>query len=224
MKKTTLQLSHIQVFDKLPEAEIDDLLRLARRRFLRPGDFLCHQGDIWPNVVFLASGELRWVMLAASGREHVLFTVQPDHAFWGHSLFDGQPMPASLVAAKKTEAYWWSREIIFPVLMRHPQVMWEVTRMHVGMMRRAREIIYGLAFQPVAARLASLLLDSFYEQEGATMERDLTLSEIATMVASSPEVICRVLHNFQAEGILDVTRAHITLHDRDALSRLVDVV
>jgi CRP-like cAMP-binding protein len=73
-------------------------------------------------------------------------------------------------------------------------------------------------------RLASLLLDSFYEQEGATMERDLTLSEIATMVASSPEVICRVLHNFQAEGILDVTRAHITLHDRDALSRLVDVV
>ena len=69
-----------------------------------------------------------------------------------------------------------------------------------------------------------LRLDSFYEQEGATMERDLTLSEIATMVASSPEVICRVLHNFQAEGILDVTRAHITLHDRDALSRLVDVV
>ncbi len=222
MKNKTLQLAHIQVFEKLPEAEIAELLRLARRQRLQPGDYLCHQGDVWPYVVFLSGGELRWVMLALSGREHVLFTVQENQAFWGHSLFDDQPMPASLLATKKTEAYWWSREIIFPVLMRYPQAMWEVTRMHVGMMRRAREIIYGLAFQPVAARLASLLLESFYEQGDASMERDLTLSEIAAMVASSPEVVCRVLHRFQADGILDVTRAHITLHDRKALSRLVD--
>ena len=157
MKKTTLQLSHIQVFEKLPETEIVKLLRLARRQLLQPGDFLCHQGDVWPYVVVLASGELRWVMLAASGREHVLFTVQKKHAFWGHSLFDNQPMPASLMATKATEAYLWSREVVFPVLMRHPQAMWEITQMHVGMMRRARDIIYGLAFQPVAARLSRLL-------------------------------------------------------------------
>ncbi len=222
MKIETLQSSHNPVFGKLPEEEIADLLRLAKRQRLQPGDFLCHQGDVWSNVVFLTSGELRWVMLAMSGREHVLFTVQENHAFWGHSLFDGKPMPASLLATKTTEAYWWSRDAIYPVLMRHPQAMWEITRMHVGMMRRAREIIYGLAFQPVSARLASLLLESFQEQGDASMERDLTLSEIATMVASSPEVICRVLHRFQADGILEVTRAHIALHDRDALSRMVD--
>lgn len=223
MKNKTLKLSHIQVFEKLPELEIVKLLRLARRQQLQTGDFLCHQGDVWPYVVFLADGELRWVMLAASGREHVLFTVQKDHVFWGHSIFDNQLMPASLLATKATEAYLWPREVVYPVLMRHPQAMWELTRMHVGMMRRAREIIYGLAFQPVATRLASLLLESFYEQGDASMERDLTLSEIAAMVASSPEVVCRVLHRFQADGILEVTRAHITLQDKDALTRMVDV-
>lgn len=222
MKNKVLQLSHIQVFEKLPETEIETLLRSARRRILQPGDFLCHQGDVWPHVIYLDYGELRWVMLAASGREHVLFTVQEKHAFWGHSLFDEQPMPASLLATKETETYSWSREVIYPVLMRHPQAMWEITQMHVGMMRRAREIIYGLAFQPVATRLASLLLESFYKHGDASMERDLTLSEIATMVASSPEVICRVLHRFQADGILNVTRARITLHNRKALVRLVD--
>ena len=223
MKNKTLQLSAIQVFKKLPEAEISELLRLARRRHVQSGDFLCHQGDVWPHVICMASGELRWVMLAASGREHVLFTVQENRAFWGHSLFDDHPMPASLLVTKEADVYSWSREIILPVLMRHPQAMWEITQMHVGMMRQARDIIYGLAFQPVATRLASLLLESFYKKgEDTAIERDLTLSEIATMIASSPEVICRVLHRFQADGILNVTRAHITLHDRNALVHLVD--
>lgn len=222
MQQLAEKLSRIPVFNKLPEAECATLLRQARHQQLQPGDYLCHQGDIWPSVVFLADGELRWVMLAASGREHVLFTVQQDQAFWGHSLFDDQPMPASLLATKTTDAYLWPRAAIYPVLMNHPQAMWEITQMHVGMMRRAREIIYGLAFQPVAARLANLLLDNFNEQGAAAMERDLTLSDIAAMVASSPEVVCRLLHRFQADGILEVTRAHITLHDLDALMNLVE--
>jgi hypothetical protein len=54
------------------------------------------------------------------------------------------------------------------------------------------------------------------------MERDLTLNDIAAIVASSPEVVCRLLHQFQADGILEVTRAHITLHDLQALETLVE--
>jgi len=50
----------------------------------------------------------------------------------------------------------------------------------------------------------------------------LTLNAIASRVASSPEVVCRVLHQFQEEGVLDVTRATITLHDRSALEHMVE--
>jgi CRP-like cAMP-binding protein len=222
MQQKIGQLSQVRVFNKLPEVECAALLRLARPQQLAPGDFLCHQGDVWPHVVFLTTGELRWTLLSLSGREHVLYSVQPNHVFWAHSLFDDAPMPASLRASKAAEVYVWSRDVIQPVLLRHPQAMWEITRMHVEIMRRAREIIYGLAFQPVTARLASLLLESFDEQGDTSMERDLTLSDIAAMVASSPEVVCRILHRFQADGILEVTRAHITLHDQEALTRLID--
>lgn len=89
-------------------------------------------------------------------------------------------------------------------------------------MRRAREVIYGLAFRPVATRLADLLLNSFHDQGETVVERDLTLSDIAAIVASSPEVVCRLLQQFQADGILEVTRAHITLHDRDALVQMIE--
>ena len=89
-------------------------------------------------------------------------------------------------------------------------------------MRQAREIIYGLAFQPVAGRLAALLLDRFSHPEDNAVERDLTLPDIASRVASSPEVVCRILHQFQEEGILEVTRATITLNNSSALKELVE--
>lgn len=222
MKQPATKLSQIKVFDKLPQTVCQTLIEQARYYQLQPDEFLFHQGDVWPHVVFLASGELRWAMLSVSSREHVLFMVRPDEVFWAHSFFDDQPMPASLMAAKKAEVYVWPRDIILPVLFKHPEAMWQITKIQVETMRRAREVIYGLVFRPVAARLADLLLNSFYEQGGTAVERDLTLSDIAAIVASSPEVVCRLLHQFQADGILEVTRAHITLHDRDALTHMVE--
>jgi CRP-like cAMP-binding protein len=185
------------------------------------GIALFHQGDIWLNVVFLASGQLRWILLSAGGRECVLSTIESGGVLWGHSIFDDQPMPACVMAAQASDVYQWSREVILPVLYRNPSAMWEITKVQVRAMRRAREIIYGLAFQPVASRLAKLLLQRFAVRENIPVERDLTLSEIAAMIASSPEVVCRLLHQFQMDGVLEITRAHITLHDREALERLV---
>lgn len=222
MQQLATRLSQIKVFDKLPQAVCQTLMEQARCSRLQPDEFLFHQGDVWPHVVFVASGELRWAMLSVSSREHVLFMVRPDDVFWAHSFFDDQPMPASLMATKKTKVYVWPRDIILPILFDYPEAMWQITKIQVETMRRAREVIYGLAFQPVATRLANLLLESFHTQGGTAVERDLTLSDIAAIVASSPEVVCRLLHQFQADGILEVTRAHITLHNRDALVQMVE--
>lgn len=217
------RLAQAEVFSNLPEVERAELARLAHRRRVQTGEFLCHQGDTWPNVIFLTSGQLRWAMLSAGGREYVLFTVEPGSVFWGHSIFDGQPMPASLSVVKASEIYQWSREVILPVLYRNPATMWAVTGTLVRVMRRAREVIYGLAFEPVAGRLAALLLGRFGAQQGFPAERDLTLGEIATMIATSQEVVCRMLHQFQSDGVLEITRTTIALRDRAALEKLVEM-
>jgi hypothetical protein len=88
----------------------------------------------------------------------------------------------------------------------------------------AREIVYGLAFQPVAGRLAKLVLTQFPLREKESCERSITLAAIAARVASTPEVISHVLHQFENEGILDITRASITLKDRAAMERLVEMI
>ncbi|MFU8773458.1 MAG: helix-turn-helix domain-containing protein [Anaerolineales bacterium] len=54
------------------------------------------------------------------------------------------------------------------------------------------------------------------------MERDITLGELASRLATSQEVVCRVLYQFQSEGILEVNRASISIQDLTALNRLVE--
>lgn len=215
-------LQETPVFSSLPQKELQSLSNFAVLKKLLPGEFLCHQGDVWPNVIYLLKGELRWAILSVSGREQVLFLIQSGKTFWGHSIFDGEPMPASLSALKPTSAYLWSKDVIQPIIDRYPQAQREINRMLVNTMRQAREIIYGLAFKPVASRLAALILDRTSGQPNQPFQRDLTLSEIASMVASSQEVVCRLLYQFRSEGIIEIDRASISIQNVEALEDLIN--
>jgi len=190
------------IFKNLPELERTNLLKEASARKLAKGEYLVHQGEIWPNVVFVISGRLRWAMLSTSGKEYVLFTIEANQVFWGHSIFDGLPMPASLSAANKSEVLLWNQETILRYLRRYPDVMWDITGVLTQIMRNAREIIYGLAFKPVAGRLATLLIQQCSDSSGNTIERNFTLYELATTIE---------------DGILEITRASIKIHDMGAL-------
>lgn len=205
------------IFNSLPEHERTNLLKEAQHRKLSKGEYLVHQEEIWPYVVYVDSGQLRWAMLSTSGKEHVLFTIEPGQVFWAHSVFDDAPMPASLAAMKRTELIMWDRETILRYLRRYPDVMWEITKYLTGIMRQAREIIYGLAFKPVAGRLATLLIQQCTDGAGTSIERNFTLNEVASTIAASPEVVCRLLYQFQEDGILEITRASINVQDMDAL-------
>lgn len=87
--------------------------------------------------------------------------------------------------------------------------------------RRRREDIYNLAFNPVANRLAKLILEIFIKADNPTVQRDLPLGDLATMIATSPEVICRIMYQFQADGLLSIDRATITVHDHDPLQKFL---
>jgi len=214
---TNSSFHQADIFKQLPEPERNNLLQEAIVRKISKGEYLVHQDEIWPYVIFINSGQLRWAMLSTSGKEHVLFNLGPSEVFWAHSLFDGKPMPAYLLANKKSEVFLWDQETILRYLRRYPDVMWEITKKLTGIMRQAREIIYGLAFKPVAGRLATLLIQQCSDSSGNSIERNFTLNELASTVATAPEVVCRLLYQFQEEGILEITRASINIQDMVAL-------
>ncbi|HEY61846.1 MAG TPA: Crp/Fnr family transcriptional regulator [Anaerolineae bacterium] len=196
---------------------------MVTSRRLHKGEFLCYQGDIWPYLVYVTSGKLEWTMLSAEGKEIRLFTLDSGNFFWAHSFFDDDPMPASLIVSKEAQVYLLKRDYLLPILYRNPDALFEVTRVLTRIMRRAREIIYRLAFQPLAGRLANYIISSLDDTENPLLERDMTLKDVATVCATSPEVVCRLLHQFQVDGIIKISRTHIIINDRDSLMKLAKI-
>lgn len=220
MKKYFSQFETTEIFSSLPPNERKNLFSEAIHRTLPKGQTLCHQDDVWPYVMHVASGQLRWAMLATSGKEHILFHVNAGENFWAHSIFDGQAMPAFLSTTEKSEVLLWSKDVILSYLTRYPDVMWQVTAILTRTMRQARKIIYNLAFKPAAGRIATLLLDQSSQEGGSGLiDRTFTLNDLASSVAVSPEVVCRLLYQFQEDGVLEITRASIHIKDRDALEK-----
>jgi CRP-like cAMP-binding protein len=158
---------------------------------------------------------------APDGRSYVVSTWEKGEVFWAHTIFDQRPMPSTLMAANSSNIYQWKGEDALDIVLRNQDAIRALLRRQTLLIRKRRESIYNLAFNPVASRLAKLIMEKFFTSDEPTVQRDLTLGEMAEMVASSPEVVCRLLYQFQAAGAIAIDRASITLHDRQALQKLV---
>ena len=222
MESLLVELAKNEVFSNVKQEDLEFLAQSSISRTLRDGEYLSYQGDDWPKVFFVESGEIIWALTSPAGKEKILFTIKPGEDFWAHSIFDGKPIPASLYAIGDTKIRLWSKEDILTVIQRNPGAIWAVTCRLIGIMRHAREIIYGLAFQPVSARLSQLILDRFHDEDDLLAERDLTLDQIAAMISSTPQVVCRVMYQFQEEGLMELSRATIKLLDPEGLEKIAE--
>jgi CRP-like cAMP-binding protein len=214
-------ISQAEVFDQLTGAERQELSQYALRRTLKKGQILCNQGDDWPYVLYIAHGMLRSVINSPDGRSYVVGTWGKGEVFWSHTVFDLAPTPSTLEVIHRAELYQWQGEQILSVILRNPNGTRALLRRQTRLIRRRREVIYNLAFNPVASRLAKLIVEHVFDSDQPTVQRDLTLVDMAQMVATSPEVVCRLLYQFQDSGIISINRFSITLHDRQSLEKLV---
>ncbi len=213
-------LSKAPVFSKLTERDRQQLMDCAIEKTYRPDEYVCWQGEVWPYAAYISTGKLEWAMLSPEGRRQVVFKLNSCDIVWGHSLVDGQPMPASLEAREEAVLSLSERDTILPIILRNAEAAWDVSRVLICYMRRVREVIYGFAFHPVAGRLARLLLSHYAPVDDQSALRDLTLDQMADTVGTTRELVSRTLHRFADEGIIRVSRVELAFLDREKLESL----
>ena len=223
MKQLRGSLREHPVFASLDEAERDTLAEQAIKRELKKGEALAAQGDVWPYLFLVEEGEVHAVKVSSEGRNLLITTFGAGELFWGLAFFQEKaPLLVTLEAHCPSRIYLWPRQLIEPVFVKNGRMSWELCCLMIQRMQRASTIVEELAFQPVAGRLAHLLLGYFETAGDASIARQLTLDEMAARIGTTREMVCRVLYRFADKNLIDVKRTEFLLTDKAGLARIAE--
>jgi CRP/FNR family transcriptional regulator len=203
-----------ELFTHLSAADRAALARLALPHGYQEGQLIAVAGETWPYLFAVAQGKINVLKESSEGRSLIIASLQAGEIFWGLAFFDDDlTIPVTLACAAPCQIYLWRRQDLLPFLLKDGGLSWALCQQLVRRMQRASEIVEELAFQPVAGRLARLLLDQFDTGLGDRVSRHLTLDEMAAHVGTTREVVCRVLYRFAQEGAIQIERTEFKFTD-----------
>lgn len=177
-------------------------------------------GSPCDGYLFVLSGRIRVQLLSESGREIVLYRVEPNQTciLTSACLLGGSAYPAEAVAETPVEAALLPAAAFNELLARSAAFRALVFADFGRRLAALMTVIDDVAFSRVQSRLARFLLDS-QDDAGRLM---LSHQQIAAELGSAREVVSRQLKAFERRGWLRLDRRRIEVVDAAALRAVAD--
>ena len=183
-----------------------------------PADtMVCQSGDVCESLVIVLEGQVKVFRPAASGRSLTLYYVNAHESciLTASCILNQTPFPAFAVTTTEVKALAISPENVIDWLAHEP--MWQKYMFGLLSQRMTNliELVDSIAFESLDVRLIDWLLTYVDTQPIQT-----THQQIAEDLASSREVISRLLKKFERNGLIQLGRGTIQLINKEALEKL----
>lgn len=185
----------------------------------RPGDVLFRPGDAPRGWIAVVAGRVRVSLTADTGREVVLYRINAGDSclLTTSALLSSETLLAEAVAETDVEARLIPAAAFERRLGDDAAFRKEVLRNYAERVAELVVVIQDVMFHALPERLARWLLSRLVE--GGV---EATHQTIASELGSAREVVTRVLHRFERDGLVRIERGRIILTDPRALKALAE--
>jgi CRP/FNR family cyclic AMP-dependent transcriptional regulator len=211
----------------VPDVAMPEVARTSRLVTYRPGETVLGTRELWsPGAV--ADGTLRFTIRSNDGREATLVLIERGMLFGLHALFEPEPgSPAvdrSVVAVEKSTVVLFETGVIARLGQQHPAFAMHIVSSLVEWGNEVSEVAAQLAFMTVRQRVAGHLLKvaTTGREASDVVFAPVTQQQLADAVGSVREVVARTLHDMRLQGLIEVSRARVTVVDRGGLLRVAN--
>jgi CRP/FNR family transcriptional regulator len=194
-----------------------DRLRSVTRRDLPKDSVLFRPGETAQGFAVVLSGRVEVHLTGPSGREILLYAVEPGQSciqttlgLLGDAPYGGEAMTVTPVSLAMIP-----RSLFLDMMDREPAFRGFVMASFARRMQDITRLLERVAFGRIEARLAAELLTM--AQNGSVTA---THAELAARIGSAREVVTRRLDSFQRAGWVEVERGSIHVQDISALRQL----
>ena len=148
MNKPTAKaiLERNALFRDLPEAAIEQVASLARRRVYAKGEIIFSAGDEGDALYGVAAGEVRVTTSSSDGKVVFLNLMQHGDIFGEISVMDGLPRTAGAEAAEETTLIVIQRTEFLRLLEHEPRVAIHLLSLFCQRLRWTTDIVHETAF------------------------------------------------------------------------------
>lgn len=192
----------------------------SSRRRVTAGQ-LVHQGDQdCVGLIFVLSGQLRAYAISEQGREITLYRLLERDVclFSAACMLKGIDFEISVAAEQDSELLILSPQVYARLCAESTLMAAFTNEVMAARFSDVMWLLEQILYKRFDARLAAFLLEE--SAFGAQPVLALTHEKIAQHLGSAREVVTRMLRYFSAEGLVELARGKVILHDIAALTTL----
>ena len=215
-------------FQGMPQEALLQLADAACQRSLAVGEYIYRQGFPTTEVYCVLSGRVRVSLHSPNGHEFALIEREPETWFGEPGLVGDQGRVLEALVIDPTELLVIPREVVLEVGEQHPVLYKNLFYYNQDILRGTYELVAGVLFYPLKARVAGRLLNLLIDHgqqvdEGLLLDIKLSQNDFARLALGSRQRVNKVFMDWKARGLVETRDDYLLVRDRELLEREISL-
>ena len=194
-------------FEGLPEDAVKFLVGKAILKTYAPNQFVYLVGERPKYVYCVMSGRVRVSVTSSMGQEFVLTDLYPDSWLGEISLIEGKTRVLEASVLDESDILMVSAKVVNELAERYPILYKNLFTEYMHRTRQIYELLAGMLFYPLKARLAGRMLDLLDKhgevgEQGIELDIHMSQLDFARMSMGSRQRVNKIFRGWVREGIL----------------------
>ena len=220
--------ARVSIFSKLSQSDIEQLTQILTPKKYAPNTSVFFQGDPSDSLYIVLKGSVKVTQASEDGHEKILDILGSGEIFGELAMLDGHPRSATVTTCEPTELATISRKDFRDFVETHSEILWKVLASLCERVRKTSTDMLELSSREVPYRVLAALsqLTEKYGQVAADgsclISENFGLNDLVAMVGSTREIVSRLLHRYQEDGLIELAKNKLIIPDPKALARALE--
>jgi CRP/FNR family cyclic AMP-dependent transcriptional regulator len=229
LSKELSAASRISIFSKLGAGDIQELGKIVDVKTYATDTAVFFQGEPSDSLYMVLKGSVKVTETSPEGHEKILDILGAGEIFGELAMLDGHPRSATVTTSEPTELGSISHRNFQQFVETRPEILWKVLAALCERIRKTSANIVEMSSRDVPYRLLAAL-SQLAEKHGqiaadgsCMVNLKFGADDLAAMVGSSREIVSRLLHRYQEDGLVELGKnKQLIIPDPAALTRALD--
>jgi CRP/FNR family transcriptional regulator len=208
---------NVQLFEGLPEIDIEEMLAIMPNSLHRPGEYIFHTGEIADCIYILQTGMVKVSYITLDGNEKILNVFREGDVFG--ELFLGQyrhRIGEAQALEDTTVAHLYENDFL-ELTQRFPRLALNLIRHLTDQQRRIFARMHALSRMEARHRLMGILLNIARRYccdygDWFTVPGNLRQEDIANMACLNRSTVSTLINTLREEGVLGGSGRTLTVN------------